>query len=473
MVSEHKAPVIWWIRRDLRLRDNQALDAARAHGPVIPLFIMDPVFWKPGQFPSKRATFLLAGLRALEADLEARGSRLIIRSGEPAAVLDTILSETGAVAIFAEEDYSGYARRRDAAVEAERPLHRCPGLTVFHPDQVLKPDGEPYRVYTPFSKAWRALPFPHQADLALAPEELPLPLNIPSEELPEVLDPDVLDRFPAGEAEAHRRLAEFVSRAVYAYDERRDRPDLEATSGLSPYLRFGMLSARQAAVAAREAGRRARGAAERKGAETWLNELIWREFFQAILYHFPHVQTRSFQEKYREMAWEDDPDDLAAWQEGRTGYPMVDAAMRQLRETGWMHNRTRMITASFLVKDLLVDWRLGERWFMQHLVDGDPAANNGGWQWSAGTGADAAPYFRIFNPISQSRKFDPHGAYIRRWVPELAEVPDPYIHEPWKTPPDVQQRTGFRPGRDYPEPILDHAWARQRALEVYRMEPTQ
>jgi deoxyribodipyrimidine photo-lyase len=241
--------------------------------------------------------------------------------------------------------------------------------------------------------------------------------------------------------------------------------DLPGTSGLSPYLRFGMLSARQAAVAALEVGEHPEA---REGAQVWLDELIWREFYLHILYHFPNVLRESFRESLREIPWDNDTRAFAAWQEGLAGYPVVDAAMRQLRATGWMHNRARMIVASFLTKDLLIDWRWGERYFMQQLVDGDPASNNGGWQWSAGTGTDAAPYFRIFNPVLQGEKFDPEGAYVRRWVGELARVPDRYLQRPWLMPEEIQREAGCILGKDYPAPMVDHAWARERTLEAYR-----
>jgi deoxyribodipyrimidine photo-lyase len=242
---------------------------------------------------------------------------------------------------------------------------------------------------------------------------------------------------------------------------------VDGTSALSPYLRFGMISARQAVDAARAAVNQAQNSQERNSAQTWLTELIWREFYVHILYHFPHVRKTAFRPELANIRWKNDPDDFSAWQTGRTGYPVVDAGMRQLLELGWMHNRARMITASFLVKDLLIDWRWGERHFMQQLLDGDPAANNGGWQWTAGTGTDAAPYFRVFNPTLQGMKFDPRGDYVRRYVPELAHVPDPYIHEPWKMPADVQRQAGCLIGVDYPQPIVDHSAARKRALERF------
>jgi deoxyribodipyrimidine photo-lyase len=243
--------------------------------------------------------------------------------------------------------------------------------------------------------------------------------------------------------------------------------DLPGTSGLSPYLRFGMVSAWQVHVAALAAIDAAPNDQARKGAETWLNELIWREFYIAILYHFPRVRRNSFRAGYDRIQWANDRGAFMAWCEGRTGYPVVDAAMRQLAQTGWMHNRARMIVASFLVKDLLIDWRWGERWFMQRLVDGDPAANNGGWQWTAGTGTDAAPYFRIFNPVSQGQKYDPRGAYVRRWLPEMVRVPDQFIHQPWTMAWEDQKSAGCYIGHEYPAPIVDHAWARQRTLAAF------
>jgi deoxyribodipyrimidine photo-lyase len=279
----------------------------------------------------------------------------------------------------------------------------------------------------------------------------------------------------AGEEAAMRRLEWFSGqiqdldqeiRPIHEYASARDRLDLDGTSKLSPYLRFGMLSARRAARAALDAIENAPHLAARRGAESWLNEIIWRDFYLHILHHFPQVRTANF--RLPDVRWENDPSHLEAWQAGKTGYPVVDAAMRQLETSGWMHNRARMITASFLTKDLLVDWRLGEQWFMRHLIDGDPASNNGGWQWAAGTGTDAAPYFRIFNPVLQGLKHDPQGAYIRRWLPELVGVPDEHIHQPWKMPLEVQRSCDVVIGRDYPAPLVDHEQSRQRALRAYR-----
>ncbi|MCX6028556.1 MAG: deoxyribodipyrimidine photo-lyase [Chloroflexi bacterium] len=465
--------VIWWIRRDLRLADNQALTAAlRNAGRAVPLFVLDPTLLSAPDVSEKRVTFLFGGLRALDADLRARGAGLIVRRGDPVIELTKLVAETGAEAIYAEEDPWPHARRRDDAVAARLPLRLVPGVTIRSADVVRKADGGAYTIFTPFSRAWKALPLPTPRDLLPAPERLPtLSPDFASLPIPEQPALTGAIPLPSGEAEALHRLRAFTAGLrppIHAYADARNRMAVAGTSQLSPYLRFGMISARQAAVAALTAAAAAPDAAARAGAETWLTELIWREFYMALLYYFPYVLDDAFRADRRDVRWGNDEADFAAWREGRTGYPVVDAAMRQLVQTGWMHNRARMIAASFLVKDLLVDWRWGERFFMQHLLDGDPAANNGGWQWTAGVGADAAPYFRIFNPTLQGAKFDPDGAYIRRWIPELARVPDKYIHQPWMMPAPLQRQTGCIIGHDYPVPRVDHAWARERALVTYR-----
>jgi deoxyribodipyrimidine photo-lyase len=462
---------LWWARRDLRLTDNAALTAALSHADrVLPVFILDPLLLAAPDAGEKRLAFLFGGLQALDADLRTRGSRLVVRRGNPPEELRALLAESGADAIFTERDYWPYAQRRDARVARDLPLHLAAGLTVHPLEAVLKADGTPYTVFTPFSRKWQALPPPRLSAILPAPGRISTPPEMHSLPIPEEPTLPPVVPFPPGEAEAQRRLNAFVNgenAPIYRYAESRDRLDVDGTSGLSPYLRFGMLSAHQAAVAALAATQIASGAQARTGARTWLTELIWREFYQSILYHFPHVLQQSFRADLQAIHWDDDEAAFAAWCEGHTGYPVVDAGMRQLAHTGWMHNRARMIVASFLVKDLLIDWRWGERHFMQHLVDGDPAANNGGWQWTAGTGTDAAPYFRVFNPVLQGKKHDPQGAYVRRWVPELARVPARFIQEPWKMPSDVQAASGCVVGRDYPAPIVDHAWARERALAAY------
>ncbi len=313
---------------------------------------------------------------------------------------------------------------------------------------------------------WRSLPLPGSP--LPEPARLPALPQLTSLEFPTAPRHPVDSSFPASETEGQRRLARFADLKIGKYADDRNRMDLDGTSGMSPYLRFGMVSARQVTWTAYQAVAKAQNASERQGAEAWLNELIWREFYVASLYHFPVVRRAAFRPELRQIPWREDPAGLAAWSEGRTGYPVVDAAMRQLNATGWMHNRARMIAASFLTKDLLIDWQRGERYFMQRLLDGDPAANNGGWQWTAGTGTDAVPYFRVFNPVLQGRKFDPLGAFVRRWVPELADVPKAYVHSPWEMPTDIQKQVGCRIGKDYPGPIVDHYQARQRVLAEYR-----
>jgi deoxyribodipyrimidine photo-lyase len=381
-----------------------------------------------------------------------------------------LLQESGAETVFAEEDYTPYARRRDARVASRVPLYLEGACVLRPPGSVLKANGDPYRVFTPFSRTWKSLPLPAAGEILAAPRRISTPDGIESRPIPS--DPALFPDCPflPGEGQAQRQLAAFANGdtpPIYGYDQGRDRLDLDGTSGLSPYLRFGMISARQAIVAAVTALSSAPDARSHSGAETWLNELIWREFYGHILHYYPDVLEQSFRPNLRALAWDNDETSFGRWCEGQTGYPVVDAAMRGLVQTGWMHNRARMIVASFLAKDLLIDWRWGERFFMEHLVDADPAANNGGWQWTAGTGTDAAPYFRIFNPTSQGKKHDPQGTFVRRWLPELRHVPERFVHEPWLMPADVQRDAGCVIGQDYAAPIVDHAWARERTLAAY------
>jgi len=462
---------LWWIRRDMRLTDNQALDAALSDAQhVIPVFILDPTILGSDRMALRRVAFLMDGLRQLDASLTARGSRLVVRRGRPTEQLSALVRESQAEAIYAEDDFSPYSRHRDAEVAESLPLRSVGGCVVFPPRAVTKSNGKPYVVFTPFSRAWKSLQLPRYADLLLAPAVISTPAHILGIPIPDTLHSNASPMFRAGENEARAQLSIFTggeSPPIYEYNCTRDRVDMAGTSQLSPYIHLGMLSPRECVVAALDARDRAPTEEAWKSADMWLNELIWREFYIHILYYFPIVLDESFRANLRWVNWENNPDVFSRWCQGMTGYPIVDAAMRALQHTGWMHNRARMIVASFLVKDLLIDWRWGERYFMQSLIDGDTASNNGGWQWTAGTGTDAAPYFRVFNPVLQGKRCDPQGTFVRYWVPELKDVNLRYVHAPWEMPVELQKQCGCIIGKDYPAPIINHKTARERVLAVY------
>lgn len=469
--------VIHWFRRDLRLIDNSALTAAaaRSGGDVLPVFVIDPALTGGRDVAQARLNFMYGCLRDLDAHLRQRGSRLVVRQGDPASILPDLARETGATTVTFNRDYTPLGRRRDARVTAalrEAGVEAAAQRDAYirEPGDVLSGAGTPYTVFTPFKRAWLGLPKDwHPATAAPSLRALP---GVASDPLPDPA-PDSPGLPPPGERPAFARLRQFTrSGGLDAYDQQRDGLGVDGTSRLSAHLRFGALSPRQAAQAALDAG-------GSKGAQTFLSELIWREFYAHVLFHFPHADHANFNHAYDRLSWgsgdsSEDARRFDAWTRGRTGYPIVDAAMRQLAETGWMHNRARMITASFLTKDLHLDWRLGEAFFMQSLIDGDPASNNGGWQWAAGTGTDAQPWFRVFNPILQGRRFDPDGAYARRWVPELARFSAADIHAPWETSPFLQRAAGCIVGEDYPAPIVDHAAQRTeilRRFEALKAQP--
>ena len=461
---------IIWFRRDLRLADNAALLAGIRQGEVLPAFVVDPVLLNSDRVGSKRVAWLAANVRELDRSLRESGSQLIVRRGEPAAELIRLARETQATNVFFNLDLTPFARRRDqrVALELEQAgitVEVFDDMTVHHPEEVVTLTGRPYQVFTAFKKAWLALPIPTADEIEVVPEQIPLPISASSLTLE---SDDSLELPVAGESAALDRLNDFLEETIYGYGEGRNALDCVATSFLSPYLRFGALSIRQAYWGARAAVDLADSKEAKASAEAWLNELIWREFNMALLYHFPHTTTEPLREQFANFEWLDDEDCFRAWREGRTGYPVVDAAMRMLNATGWMHNRARMIVASFLTKDLLIDWREGERYFMQQLIDGDTASNVGGWQWSAGVGADAQPFFRVFNPTLQGQRFDPEGIFVKQWLPELRGVPIEVVHEPWKLSGSDQRKYGVIIGRDYPAPIVDHRFARDRALRHFR-----
>jgi deoxyribodipyrimidine photo-lyase len=468
-------PILLWFRRDLRLADNPALEAARRTGaPVLPLYVLDetPDLRAPG---AASLWWLDKSLAALSADLEARGSRLILRRGPAARVVRELCLDAGAQAVMFNALFDPAAAERDRELAEtlrahEIEVHRFNGGHLVHPDAVRTKTGGPYNVFTPFWRTARELvaetpPVP-------APAALAAPVAWPASERREdwalhPTRPDWSGGFSAwrpGEAGAAERLAAFIDRALRSYSHDRDRPAVEGTSRLSPHLHFGEISPKACWRAVQGAARDEAPAAE---ADKFLAELGWREFSCAINARGRDLARENFDARFDRFPWRDAPADLEAWKRGRTGYPIVDAGLRQLWATGWMHNRVRMIVASFLTKHLLIDWREGEAWFWDTLVDADHASNAANWQWVAGSGADAAPYFRIFNPMTQGEKFDPDGAYVRRWVPELARLSAKAIHAPWEASAAVLEGAGVRLGQTYPRPIVDHDAARKRALAAY------
>ena len=472
-------PALVWFRRDLRADDHAALAHALGHHErVWCVFVFDREILDPllatGLTADRRVEFILRAVEELDAVLRTRGGGLIVRHGFAREEIPRLAAELGVTAVCANRDYEPAARERDAEVARRlvadgREWRDFKDQVIFERDEVLTGGGKPYGVFTPYRNAWLKRLTP--ADLAphdtggLPGRLMPAP---PGPALPTLeslgFAPTNLAALalPTGMSGARRLLDDFLER-MDDYADRRDFPAQKGPSYLSAHLRFGTVPVRELVAAAhsRTLGPGGRGAA------TWLGELIWREFYQMLLWHHPRVLTRCYKPEFDGLAWDEDAELFAAWCEGRTGYPLVDAAMRQLAATGYMHNRLRMVAASFLAKDLGLDWRLGERHFAEQLLDFDLAANNGGWQWAASTGCDAQPWFRIFNPVTQSEKFDADGRFIRRYVPELEAVPAKHIHAPWRMDAATQAACGAVVGRDYPAPVVDHAVARQRTLERY------
>ena len=468
-----------WLRRDLRVQDNAALSAACAQAEqVVPLFVFDPDILGREDTGAARVAFLIDAVSVLDANLRKLGGRLIIRNGKVPEQIEKAVDEFGADGVFHQREYEPFGVRRDEAVAAAlkkqgKIVETFGGLSLFEPPEIVSHAGTPYTVFGPYKREWFARP----ADgPVLMPASVPVPENIQSDPLPSAkeLKFQTQQTFDCGGEDAAQALLQvFLAKKIQDYDAARDVLSEDGTSLLSRHLHLGTMSARFVVDAVRKAGldKPSGGAGGEQKAEhqqepghsTFLSEIAWHDFYLQILFHFPYVADGPFKRQFAELEWENDEALFEAWKTGRTGYPIVDAAMRQLNSQAWMHNRGRMIVASFLTKDLLIDWRWGEKYFMRLLVDGDQAANNGGWQWAAGTGNDAQPFFRIFNPTSQGEKFDPDGAYVKRWVPELARVPAKFIHSPWKLS-DAERALACP---DYPKRVVDHAVQRERALEMY------
>ena len=464
------APCIVWLNRDLRIADNEALSfASKCNAPVIPVFIYDKNMSSKPAIGSASRWWLRESLNSLSHTLKDKSSKLVIRCGEPSSVLANLVAETGAFQVVWNRCYDPVTQGCQKSVESA--LNKASVLTksfkgdvFFEPEVITNGNGLPYKVFTPF---WKACQREGLDDLVSQfPRQLSPPSNwpasVPIDDL--ALLPmknwtkGLQNTWIPGEINAMKELEKFAETAMDTYSAGRNYPAISSTSILSPHLSFGEISPRQVLrhVSSFPGNR----------SEAFVRQLGWREFSSYLLYHFPNLNDTPLREEFKDFGWLIDEKGLSSWQRGQTGYPIVDAGMRQLWRTGWMHNRIRMVTASFLVKDLLIDWRSGADWFWDTLVDADIANNSAGWQWVAGCGADAAPYFRIFNPITQGKKFDSDGHYVRRWVPELAQLPSSIIHSPWMASASELSNAEIKLGDTYPEPIIDHSFARDRALSA-------
>ena len=471
---------IVWFRQDLRLQDNPALAAAMGGGaPVVPVYIWDAE--GEGRWSAGGASrwWLHHSLAALDGALRERGLRLILVRGESRTVLRDLIKRTGATAVYWNRRYEPATIARDKKFKAELlatgvEAKSFNAALLFEPHTVKNKSGGPFQVFTPY---WR-----HCQTLAVEePVKLPGGSMVAPTKWPKSDELAALELLPRlgwaggfsetwqpGEAGAAKRLKQFIARAMEAYGDQRNIPATEGTSSLSPHLHFGEIGPRQIWAAVRALSKESGIFPASRGAQVFLSEVGWREFAHHLLYYFPQTPVAPLREDFAAFPWQKNAAHLRAWQKGLTGYPIVDAGMKQLWHTGWMHNRVRMIVASFLVKHLRISWQAGAAWFWDTLVDADLANNTLGWQWSAGCGADAAPYFRIFNPILQGQKFDPEGGYVRRWIPELAKLPTEYVHEPWTAPPLVLTASGVNLGEHYPKPIVEHGAAREAALAALK-----
>ena len=469
-----------WFNRDLRLEDNPALAAAIARGkPLIPVFVLDDEdagAWAPG---AASRWWLHHSLMALATNLAKRGSRLILRAGPAVHEIERLVREVGAEAVVWNRRYEPWAITRSAKLksrlsEAGIEARSFNAGLLHEPQSLATQAGKPYAVFTPF---WNRLKTSLQVDAPFAaPKRIPAPGAFPPSAdlrswglLPRIpWDIEFQSTWTPGEAGAKEQIARFLNRAAVSYADVRDFPGAQSTSRLSPHLHFGEIGPRQVWRAATGYGMATTGDPMPRGVEKFLSEIAWRDFAHHLLFHFPDLPNAPLRKNFEAFPWRSDSLGRTSWQQGRTGFPVVDAGMRELWRTGWMHNRVRMIAASFLIKNLLIHWRDGENWFWDTLVDADLANNSASWQWVAGCGADAAPYFRIFNPTTQGKTYDAKGDYVRKWVPELAKLPNERLHEPWKATPLELADAGIRLGIDYPYPVVDHATARSRALHAYQ-----
>ncbi len=474
------SPLILWFRQDLRLQDNAALHAALARGgPVIPLYIHDPVgegAWPPG---GASQWWLHHSLVALDAALRACGSRLIVARGDSGEILSEVITQTGANAVYWNRRYEPAVIARDKAVKADLVAAGVEAKSfnstlLFEPHTIANKQGKPFQVFTPYWRHCLTQEMPAaivvKAGAFSAPAGWPASLLIAELALLPTIkwDTGFSAVWTPGEAGAQQQLKLFVAEAMAAYSDDRNLPATAGTSRLSPHLHFGEIGPRQVWAAVQALSKDSGVFPPNKGAQVFLSEIGWREFAYHLLFHFPRTPEQPLREDFKRFPWASDADGekLRAWQRGRTGYPIVDAGMRELWHTGWMHNRVRMVVASFLVKHLRLPWQHGAAWFWDTLCDADLASNTLGWQWSAGCGADAAPYFRIFAPVTQGEKFDSTGAYVRRWVPEIAKLPDKFLHAPWTAPDNI--RAYAKIDGNYPDPIVDHATARGEALAAFK-----